>query len=90
MTELEKIQAITLKGKGKGYKVIASLLSLSENTIKSFLRREYKEEKFCKNCGKTLNLIPNKKPKTFCSSSCRIKYWRKKKRGLHDDIKSAI
>ena len=46
MTELEKMQAITLKGKGKGYKVIASLLSLSENTVKSFLRREYKEEKF--------------------------------------------
>ena len=50
MTELEKMQAITLKGKGKGYKVIASLLSLSENTVKSFLRREYKEEKFCKKC----------------------------------------
>lgn len=90
MTEPEKMQAITLRSKGKGYKVIASLLSLSENTVKSFLRREYKDEKLCKNCGKTLNLIPNKKPKTFCSSSCRIKHWRKKKRGFHDDIKSAI
>lgn len=39
MTDADKTQIIKLKAKGYGYRKIAAELELSENTIKSFLKR---------------------------------------------------
>ena len=39
MTETEKQKINVLHTKGYGYKAIAKLLSIAENTVKSYLRR---------------------------------------------------
>ena len=39
MTDMEKEKIRYLRGEGLGYKAIASRLALSENTVKSFCRR---------------------------------------------------
>lgn len=43
MTNDQKQKILTLKNEGNGYRKIAVLLSLPENSVKSFLRREYKQ-----------------------------------------------
>lgn len=30
---------------------------------------------FCKNCGKSIEQRPGKKPRKFCSDECRIAWW---------------
>lgn len=58
MNEIQKHELIMLKKQGRSYKEIASALSISEGTIKSFFRRQkLKSKKIyteCKNCGATL------------------------------------
>lgn len=60
MTDSQKQEILKLKSKGSSYRKIAALLSLLENTIKSFLRREQKQNgsRVCKNCNKKLEIIP--------------------------------
>lgn len=83
MTEPEKQRILKLRNEGRSYQEIASALLLSENTIKSFFRRTKVQNKneMCKNCGKKLNLLEKRKPKTFCSNNCRIAFWRKNRKG---------
>ncbi len=95
MTEAQKQEILTLKSKGNSYRRIAVLLSLPENTVKSFLRREHKQSDksgICRNCNKKLELIPKHRAKTFCSDNCRITYWRKMKKGrdINENISRAI
>lgn len=90
MTDTQKQEILNLKKQGSSYRKIAALLSLPENTIKSFLRREQKQNgsRVCKNCNKKLELIPKHRAKMFCSAGCRITYWRKsKKEGNFYDTK---
>ena len=52
MTNDQKQKILTLKNEGNGYRKIAVLLSLPENSVKSFLRREYKQSEktgLCRN-----------------------------------------
>jgi endogenous inhibitor of DNA gyrase (YacG/DUF329 family) len=74
---------------GQSYFQIATSLSLSENTVKSFCRRnknivseiQFKEETaqedntICKQCGKHLNQEPKRKPRKYCSDKCRFAWW---------------
>mgnify|MGYP002461935126 CR=1 FL=1 len=83
MTNDQKQKILTLKDKGNGYRKIAVLLSLPENSVKSFLRREYKQSEktgLCRNCNKELEIIPKHKAKIFCCDKCRITFWRKSKK----------
>ena len=78
LNEFQKDKILKLKSSGRSYSEIASVLSISKETIKSFLRR-YKlrtEEIYtsCKNCGKELS---EGRPKKFCCDICRYKWWRK-------------
>ena len=87
MTDIQKEQTKRLREEGFGYKKIAGLLFLSENTIKSYCRREglsgkpllVKEEvvgeDFCKCCGLPIKQIKGRKTKKFCSDKCRNKWW---------------
>lgn len=86
MTEPNIKQTIlTMRQQGVTFAEIASLLSLSPNTVKSICRRngvqaappEKTDVTVCKHCGKPLVQIPGKKPKTFCSTECRTKWWNK-------------
>ena len=82
MTDEDRMRIVELRKEGKGYKRIAQLLGLSENTVKSFCRRrhllkENPEDKkdVCPCCGKVLVQLPGRKPKKFCSDKCRMKWW---------------
>ena len=86
MTAAQKQRIELLRGKGESYAAIANDLSISENTIKSYCRRNniivaIKQEQptpteFCANCGCPLQHTPGSKHKRFCSDECRMAWWK--------------
>jgi endogenous inhibitor of DNA gyrase (YacG/DUF329 family) len=89
MTNLQKEHITVLRERGASYSKISAALNISENTIKSFCRRNnlginsaiYNSETkiietYCKLCGKELNQTPKGKKKKFCSYSCRMEWWK--------------
>ncbi len=86
MNDIQKTQITSMRAKGAGYKSIAKELGISENTIKSYCRRnnltstdEIKvikdNEVFCKNCGAVVPQNDKRKVKQFCSDKCRMAWW---------------
>jgi len=89
MTDAQKQNIRDMRLRGMGYKRIAGSLDLSENTVKSFCKRNKlgsvtlhpisatggDEGAICKQCGKPLERKPKKKSKTFCNNKCRYDYW---------------
>ncbi len=95
MTDSQKQEILKLKNQGNSCRKIAVLLSLPENTVKSFLRRGRKQSDktgFCKNCNKKLEIILKHRAKIFCCDNCRITYWRKMKKrsGVNEDVSRAV
>lgn len=88
MTTTQKQQIEELRGKGETYAVIAETIGVSENTVKSYCRRngiEVAKKKFetCPECGMPLMHIPHKRQKRFCSDKCRLAWWEKHPEGLN-------
>lgn len=85
MTNEQRILIDGLRLQGLGYKKISAQLGISENTVKSYLRRikkdgtipaeETTEHHLCKCCGKPVEQHPGRKEKKFCSDTCRNRYW---------------
>lgn len=82
MTNEQKEQILEYKRHGFGYKKIGHLMGLSENTIKSFCKRNKLEEKqndvqdgICPCCGKPIPVSTGRKQRKFCSDKCRMKWW---------------
>ena len=90
MTKEEKQNILTLQSQGLGYKRIAATLGISENTVKSFLKRADKVPEIfrvpetpqvddgkhrCLQCGKPVPQNPGRKEKKFCSDACRYRWW---------------
>lgn len=82
MTEIEKEKIRFWRCEGLGYKTIAARLHLSENTVKSFCRRNHlagvaaaEPVLVCRNCGAPLEQAHKKKQRKFCSASCRYAWW---------------
>lgn len=90
MNDIQKSQIINMRAAGIGYKRIAKELDVSENTIKSFCRRnnlaknnnitpveipKYTSNVKCKNCGKVVPQNYKRKKKQFCSDKCRMNWW---------------
>lgn len=87
MTEYQREKTIEMRNAGCGYSEIAKELSISRDTIKTFCRRKNIEDgcsdkvekkenaACCSECGKPLVSTPGKKPKRFCNSVCRQKWW---------------
>lgn len=78
MTLEQKQKIYQLKQEGYGYKRIASLLDLSPDSVKSFLKRNNLSLDLigtCKHCGMTIVSIKGKKRKQFCSDRCRWDWW---------------
>ena len=88
MTDQQKTQVKRLREEGVGYSRIASLLALSDNTVKAYCRRNglggkvgieqrnKEPENICKNCGLPVMQYPGRKEKKFCSDACRMKWWK--------------
>ena len=86
---MEKV--IELYNQGMKMTDIAIRLQLSYNTVKSIIRRKTQKTTMtngnviqvdnstrrCKVCGSPVNGVFGKREKYFCSSRCRLKYWRK-------------
>ena len=86
MTYAQKQLIEALRGKGESYASIADDLGISENTVKSYCRRNnisvaIKQEhhnlaKFCANCASPLQHTPGSKRKRFCCDECRMAWWK--------------
>jgi endogenous inhibitor of DNA gyrase (YacG/DUF329 family) len=87
MTRIPKEEIIHLRRDGFSYSKIAVALCISENTVKSFCRRnnlggvfaavnsDKQDGHFCRQCGKPLTASPQSKTKHFCSDRCRMAWW---------------
>lgn len=84
MTDEQRMQIVALREQGNGYKKIAQVLSISENTVKSFCKRNAifrteivvsSDELRCQCCGKPVKQNQGRKTKKFCSDRCRMKWW---------------
>lgn len=83
MTNEEKDQIIQMRKSGVSCTKIGRALGLSENTVKTFCRRngltgapsKSKDQKKCLWCGKVLVQKQGRKEKKFCSDGCRNRWW---------------
>ena len=87
MTDSQKQEIVVLRKEGIGYMKIAHKLGISQNTVKSYCRRNglTKPEEialvedatmhFCLQCGVPVPQNPGRKLKRFCSDKCRMTWW---------------
>lgn len=85
MTNEQRMIMSSLRAQGMGYGAIARKVGISENTVKSFCRRNaQKEDKpqvagagehRCLCCGAPVAQSPGRKEKKFCCDKCRNKWW---------------
>jgi len=76
-----------LRGEGLSYARISVLTGISENTVKSFCRRnglgnvvviekqDIPSGSNCRQCASPLTQTIGAKPKRFCSDKCRMTWW---------------
>ncbi len=83
MTDNQKRQILILRNAGYGYSRIASKLGISQNTVKSYCRRNNitetgkvrATESTCLQCGAPIKQNEKRKEKKFCSDKCRMLWW---------------
>ena len=86
MNNQERHEIQRLRTHGYSYKKIAKALGVSENTIKSFCRRNSmggvasdditaQASDQCRQCAASLIQMKGKKQKRFCSDRCRMSWW---------------
>ena len=81
MTNEQKEKITFMRQAGCGYLKIAKAIGVSENTVKSYCRRQKvinvtEESDFCAQCGKPIDKS-KRSGRRFCSDVCRIKWWNK-------------
>lgn len=83
MTDLEKQKVRLWRSEGLGYGAIANRLGLSENTVKSYCRRNgltgvaaKKPVVICRYCGGALPPYSTGRKRHFCSDTCRRAWWK--------------
>lgn len=82
MTNEQRLQIAELRRQGCGYTKIATTLSLSKNTVKSYCRRSElrmvtaEDTQLCKQCGEAMTIAGSNKPRIFCSDKCRTLWWK--------------
>lgn len=86
----QKKTARQMREAGTSYSKIANALGLSENTVKSFCKRNGltvsgepavesngQVTAFCLNCGRSIIQTPGYRSRKYCSDRCRISWWNK-------------
>lgn len=83
MTDVQKEKIRYWRMEGLGYGGIAARLGISENTVKSFCRRNnltgtaaMEASMACRHCGQPLAALPGRKDRKFCSEACRRTWWK--------------
>ena len=85
MTDEQKLSIISLRKNGFGSRKIAARLGMSDNTVKSYIRRSgisapcnptENKEGVCHQCGMDLTNIKGRKNRKFCSETCRRNWWK--------------
>jgi endogenous inhibitor of DNA gyrase (YacG/DUF329 family) len=84
MPRLQKDEITKMRREGMSYAQIASVLSMSVNTVKSYCQRNDlggvaatgAESDVCAHCGKPVHQTAGRKEKRFCSDGCRMAWWR--------------
>ncbi|HEM4248729.1 sigma-70 region 4 domain-containing protein [Streptococcus suis] len=84
MTPEQKESIMTLRADGLGYKAIATRLSISVNSVKSFCKRQKvsqpeKNNQECELCSHSFGVESKANNKRFCSNECRMKWWNRNK-----------
>ena len=87
VTQQQKEQISKLRATGASYGMIASVLSMSVNTVKSYCQRNpvvieetpatvsFPHLSQCPQCGTSLEQTPGHRQKRFCSPKCRMAWW---------------
>jgi len=86
MTNEQKKRISELRASGESYGKIAAALGISQNTVKSYCRRNDIAETVteqtaisgvsrCECCGKVIQQIEGHKTKRFCCDKCRNRWW---------------
>jgi len=81
MTNEEKLTITKYRKSGIGYKRISQLTGISENTIKTYCKRNGlggdspAVHNICLCCGERIVQTAGRKPKKFCTDACRNKWW---------------
>ena len=87
MTNEQRMIVSSLRAEGMGYGAIARKVGISENTVKSFCRRNAQQtemaqsavsntaEHKCLCCGVPVEQNAGRKEKKFCSDKCRNRWW---------------
>ncbi len=85
MTTEEKNKIRKMRLIGLSFGQIAKETGHSQNTIKSFFRRDNLKNgdntetpTICKKCGVPLKQTPGHRQKKFCSDKCRFSWWHSK------------
>ncbi len=85
--KLQQKEAIqNLRMEGQSYTKIAFILGISENTVKSYCRRNNLKGFvlvspdpvtviYCRQCGSIVKQTPGKKQKQYCEDKCRMAWW---------------
>ena len=84
MTDVQRKQIIDLRSNGYGYKKISQITGISDDTVKSFCKRNdvnapvkiIVKEGCCPQCGKAIVQSGKTKKRKFCSDECRIQWWK--------------
>ena len=94
MTHAQKERIASLRGEGASYSQIAATLGISENTVKSYGRRNRLDNAVaetqiipvatspCAQCGRPMT-ITKRQDKRFCSDACRLIWWKEHPQALH-------
>ena len=81
MTNEQREAIVALRHQGYGYIKIGQKLGISDNTVRSFCRRNGLDSDtmtntvICKQCGKPIKIATGHKPRKFCSDACRTLWW---------------
>jgi len=88
MTQIQKDQIQKHRASGVGYTAISQIMGLPFNTVKSYCKRNNLggklagkqstdvSQSFCKKCGMHIAQTAGRKEKKFCSTDCRLTWWK--------------
>ena len=90
MTEEEEKRVERLRKNGNSYRRIAEITGLSSGTVKMYCYRKQIHPKsddnrdVCIECGNRLDRKKSGRPALFCSTRCRVYYWRRQSQMVKD------